>query len=109
MEYDIRMLEPSKGECPFERWISSLRDKSAMDQISARLRRVKNGNLGDSKGVGGGVNELRIDFGPGYRIYYAVSGKIVIVLLGGGEKHSQQRDIVSTQKLWRENKDEFER
>ena len=109
MEYDIRMLEPAKGECPFEGWIASLRDNTAISKVITRIRRVRIGNLGDAKSVGGGVSELRVDYGPGYRVYFAVSGKTVVVLLGGGDKHTQQRDIASAQRLWRENKDEYER
>ena len=73
MEYEIRMLEPEDELCPFDEWMSSLRDKQAIMRIFARLRRVRAGNLGDSRSVGGGVSELRVDYGPGYRVYYAIS------------------------------------
>lgn len=109
MEYDIRMLEPEEGYCPFERWFVSLRDKQAVIRVHARLIRLRNGNVGDTRSVGGSVNELRIDYGPGYRVYFAVVAGTIIVLISGGDKSTQQRDIVSARKLWKENKDAAEK
>jgi putative addiction module killer protein len=109
MEYHVKVLELENGRCPFERWFSALRDKTAIARIRARLVRVRDGNLGDIRTVGGGVSELRIDYGPGNRIYLAFSKEEIVVLVNGGDKTTQQDDIEMAQKLWRENKDAAER
>lgn len=70
--------------------------------IARRIERLANGNFGDVKSVGGKVSELRVDFGPGYRVYFVRSGEAVIVLLCGGDKSSQQRDIATAQKMAKE-------
>ena len=70
--------------------------------VDARLARVRAGNFGDGKAVGGGVFELRIAFGPGLRVYYGLHGKRIVVLLGGGDKSSQSRDIRRAQRLWQQ-------
>jgi len=77
----------------FSRWLKRLRDRQAIARINARLRRVSLGNIGDVKPVGGGVHELRIPHGKGYRLYFIHEGERVIVLLCGGDKGSQGRDI----------------
>lgn len=77
----------------FKTWIRSLKDKIARSIINARIRRLSLGNKGDTKGVGDNVSELRIDYGPGYRVYYCQRGKELIILLCGGDKSSQQKDI----------------
>ncbi len=86
----------------FKRWVRGLRDRRAISRINARLRSVSLGNLGDFKPVGGGVSEMRINYGPGYRIYFVRSGPTVVVLLCGGDKGSQQRDIASAKRLAQE-------
>ncbi|MDY0088450.1 MAG: type II toxin-antitoxin system RelE/ParE family toxin [Coriobacteriia bacterium] len=85
----------------YQRWFESLRDLSAQLRIAARIRRVSLGNLGDVKSVGDGVLELRVMCGPGYRVYLTRHGEIVIVLLAGGDKSTQQRDIERAKKLAR--------
>ncbi len=70
--------------------------------MRARLNRIRLGNFGDCKSVGGGVEELRIDFGPGYRVYYGREGAVVVILLCGGDKRSQAKDIFRAQEYWRE-------
>lgn len=77
----------------FDRWFDQLRDKQGKARIEARLRRVGLGHLGDVKPVGEGVSELRVDCGPGYRIYLASRGLQLVILLAGGDKSSQPRDI----------------
>lgn len=74
-------------------WLNSLGDFQARDRIVARVQRLLMGNPGDMGPVGGGVSELRIDYGPGYRVYYWQRGDFLVVLLGGGDKDSQRRDI----------------
>lgn len=78
----------------FREWRSKLKDRLAVLRINARIERMVDGNFGDIRSVGGGVSELRIDYGPGYRVYFTRRGKTVIILLAGGDKHSQKTDIV---------------
>ena len=73
-----------------------------MAVIDARLARVRRGNFGDAKSVGDGVHELRIDFGPGYRVYFGREGSRIVILLCGGAKKSQQRDIATAKRYWKE-------
>ncbi len=77
----------------FASWLKSLKDSKARAKISARLRMAQMGNLGDCEPVGGGVSEMRVHFGPGYRLYFTRTGDIVYLLLTGGDKSSQKRDI----------------
>lgn len=77
----------------FDRWHATLRDRQARLRITARLKRAEQGNLGDAKSVGGGVSELRIAYGPGYRLYFTRRGLEVVVLLCGGDKSTQPQDI----------------
>jgi putative addiction module killer protein len=79
--------------------IKKLRDNVAVARIQVRIRRVALGNLGDTKAVGGGVSELRIDYGPGYRVYYTRQGDTIVVLLIGGDKKTQSADILRAQEL----------
>lgn len=89
----------------FDRWLRQLRDIRAKARIEARIRRLSLGNPGDVKPVGDGISELRIDYGPGYRVYFMAKGPIIVVLLCGGDKGSQSRDIElakSIALLWKE-------
>jgi len=81
----------------FQDWLDGLNDRRAQIRIAARLRLAEAGNLGDWQPVGGAVSELRIDFGPGYRLYFTRRGKLLIVMLAGGDKSSQKRDIKRAQ------------
>jgi putative addiction module killer protein len=89
----------------FDDWFNSLRDRKSRLRIDDRIRRVSDGNFGDSKSVGDGVQELRLPFGPGYRIYYMWRGSELIILLRGGDKSSQARDIAKAKSLAREIQD----
>jgi putative addiction module killer protein len=94
--YQVRLTEE------FKDWLDALRDRRAQIRIVARLRSAEAGNLGDWKSVGGGVSELRVNFGAGYRLYFARRGCIVIVMLAGGDKSSQKTDIERAQRIARE-------
>ena len=83
----------------YARWFSALRDRQARARIDIRIRRLSLGNFGDVKPVGSGVSELRIDHGPGYRIYFLQRGTDIMVLLGGGDKGSQSQDIHTAKAL----------
>ena len=84
----------------FAKWLKRLKDINARAHINMRLKRILlTGNLGDTKFVGDGVYELRIDYGPGYRVYYAQRGEEILLLLIGGDKSSQQKDIEKAKKI----------
>lgn len=83
----------------FVRWLDSLRDRRASGRIVDRIKRAANGNFGDVKSAGGGVSEMRIDYGPGYRVYFFQRDKELIVLLCGGDKRAQQADINEAKRL----------
>lgn len=85
----------------YAHWFEGLRDARARARIIARIRRLSLGNAGDVKAVGEGVSELRIDYGPGYRVYFAQQGPFLAVLLTGGDKRTQRRDIATAWKLAR--------
>jgi len=86
----------------FIKWLSGLSDARAVAKIAIRIDRVALGNFGDAAPVGEGVSELRIDFGPGYRVYFVQRGKSVVILLGGGSKSTQGRDIKAAKLLAKE-------
>jgi putative addiction module killer protein len=77
----------------FRTWLRRLKDDNAVARIVARIRRIEQGNLGDTKSVGAGLMEIRIDYGPGYRIYYVQRGATIVILLCAGDKRTQQKDI----------------
>ena len=95
-----RNYERPDGRAPFEEWIASLTDKIGRFRILARIDRALQGNLGDYSSVGAGVIELRIDVGPGYRVYAGLSGEELIILLCGGDKSSQEQDIAKAHEYW---------
>ena len=96
------LLYRQGGRCPFWEWISSLKDGRAVGIVRARLNRIRLGNFGDCKAVGEGVEELRIDFGPGYRVYFGRQSALVVILLCGGSKKTQAKDIANAKKYWKE-------
>ena len=92
-EIRIELYRDSKGRSPILEWLSSIKSHEFLDRIDARLNLIRLGNLGDHKFLEGGICELRLYFGPGYRIYFAREGRTIIILLNGGGKGSQKRDI----------------
>lgn len=97
-----------KQTATFAKWESRLRDKRAKTMIAARLMRLAAGLPGDAKPVGEGVSELRIHYGPGYRVYFQQRGAVLVILLCGGDKGSQEKDIVTAKQLargWSEHND----
>lgn len=92
----------------FRNWLDALRDRKARLRIDDRLKRLAHGHSGDTKSVGGGVFELRLQFGPGYRVYYIWQGDVLILLLNGGDKDSQTRDIAKARQLAKEADDGIE-
>lgn len=90
---ELRTYETIDGKKPFDEWLDRLKDKTTLARIVARLNRVALGNLGDAKSVSDGVSELRLAFGKGYRVYFAQEGDKIILLLCGGDKGSQNKDI----------------
>jgi putative addiction module killer protein len=100
---EIRYYVAPSGEEPFAEWFAEL-DGAAAAKITRALVRIEQGNLSNVKSVGEGVLEYRIDFGPGYRIYFGRDGNTIVVLLTGGAKKRQQRDIDAARAIWRDYK-----
>lgn len=98
MKYEIREYE-ERGRSPYHKWFSGL-DGAVKARIFRHIARMEGGNLGDSKSVGEGVTELRMHFGAGYRVYYGRDGDTLIILLGGGSKRGQSRDIKAAKERW---------
>lgn len=95
------MIEIRETEA-FSIWLRALRDSQARARIAARVRRLAFGNPGDVRPVGEGVSEMRIHYGPGYRVYYVQRGEVLVVLLCGGDKSTQDRDIAAAKRLAKE-------
>jgi putative addiction module killer protein len=95
------MIEVRRTEI-FAKWLAGLRDLNAKGRIASRISRLESGNPGDVKPVGGGVSELRIDHGPGYRVYFAKQGKEIVILLCGGDKRTQDADIKTAKAMAKE-------
>lgn len=107
MEVSAREVENyirPDGSCPFENWMASLRDQRARARIRTRIGRIRLGNLGNCEPVGSGVSELKIDYGPGYRVYFGQVGMKLVILLCGGDKSSQSEDIKQAIEYWEEYK-----
>ena len=92
-EYSLRHYVAAHGKRPFAEWLCSLSDRNAAARVQIRLERLRLGNFGDVRSLGKGLSELRIDVGPGYRVYFIVEGQSIVVLLCGGDKTTQQKDI----------------
>lgn len=99
---EIERYVTADGQIPFDNWFDSIRVSKTQTIISKRLDRVRMGNLGDYRSVGGGVFELRIDYGRGYCIYFGQVGTTIVLLLCGGDKSSQIKDIRQAQEYWRD-------
>ena len=99
--YAVRQYVRNDGRCPFREWISALATP-VRARISARVDRFQAGNLGDAKSVGGGVHEARLMFGPGYRVYFGIHRRQVVLLLCGGDKATQHRDIEKAKTYWQD-------
>lgn len=101
--YELRQYADAHGRNPFASWFETLDGVTAV-RIERALLRLANGNVSNAKAVGAGVTELKMDFGPGYRVYFGRDGRTVILLLGGGTKKRQNRDIAAAQERWIEYK-----
>lgn len=101
----VRAYTTPDGRKPFREWLTSLKDKRAQAEIYTRIERVELGNFGDCKrGISGRVGELRIDTGQGYRVYFGEMKNIIVILLCGGDKRTQKRDIKKAEKYWQDAK-----
>lgn len=98
--YELRRYVTRAGKEPLGQWFRGLRDKALRARMEARLARLALGHFGDCKPIRDGVWELRIDAGPGIRIYYAMAGRVCVLLLNGGDKRSQARDIERAIQYW---------
>jgi putative addiction module killer protein len=101
-QVEVRIFALENGREPFTEWHKRLKDKRAQARIDVRIARVRTGNFGDCKSVGGDVYELRIDYGPGYRVYFGKIESTIILLLCGGDKSSQDDDIRKAKEYWRD-------
>jgi len=101
---EVVVFADEDGKEPFTDWINRLRDVMGRKRILARVARLEQGNFGDCEPVGEGVSELRMFFGPGYRVYLGEEGSFVVVLLCGGDKGTQDRDIEAAKRYWKEYK-----
>ncbi len=100
---DVREYVDPKGRIPYRDWLVKL-DAAARARIIAATLRLEQGNFSTAKSAGSGVSELRLDFGPGYRVYFGKDGEQLVILLGGGTKKRQQADIDAAHALWAEYK-----
>ena len=98
---ELREYIDPEGRSPYARWFNRL-DAQAAAKVATALVRMEQGNLSNAQGVGAGVLECRIDFGPGYRVYFGKDGDVLIILLGGGTKKRQQQNIQTAHNLWQE-------
>lgn len=102
---ELQIYQNSNGHEPFTEWLKSIRDQKIRTRIQARLDRLVDGNFGDCEPVGEGISEIRLHFGAGYRIYFGEVKNIIVLLLCGGDKSSQTRDIKRAKTYWQEYKE----
>lgn len=99
---EIFVFETADGRVPFRDWMTRIKGQPVYEKVVARLERIEEGNFGEHRPVGEGVSELVIDFGPGYRVYYGLDGRDIVILLAGGSKATQQKDIDAAKQYWRQ-------
>jgi putative addiction module killer protein len=104
LPYTLSYYLTEAGDKPFKEWLDGLKDIMARQKVRIRLDRVRLGNLGKNRSVGEGVYELKIDYGPGYRVYYGLDKKTVVLLLLGGDKAFQRKDITQARTYWEDYK-----
>lgn len=102
--YEVEHVLSTNGVDIYQSWLDTVRDKRSKARITTRVDRAALGNFGKTEPVGDGVFEMKLDFGPGFRVYYAVEGSKIIFLLGGGSKDKQQNDIDQAKALWKSHK-----
>jgi putative addiction module killer protein len=102
----LKVYAAADGKEPYTEWLENLKDYTTRARIIRRVERLKQGNYGDCKSVGAGVQELRLFFGSGYRVYIGEAGNDVVILLCGGDKDSQDRDIERAKKYWQAYQEE---
>ena len=98
--YEINNYLTETEQDPYAKWLFKLPDRQAKARVIVRVDRMSTGNFGDVKPLGNGVWEARIDWGPGYRVYYAIAGKKIILLLLGGDKRKQNADVFTAKEFW---------
>ncbi len=101
-DFTIYEYTDTNGHSPYARWLKKIRDKTARARIMLQIERMRLGLSGDWKPIGDGLSELRIHYGPGYRVYYGKPGKRIVLILGGGNKRSQQADISLAKSRWKD-------
>ncbi len=99
---EVRIYQTEEGKTPYKSWFNGLRNLKTKAKIDVRINRIRLGNFGDCSTVGGGVSELRVDHGPGYRIYFGQWDSEIVILLLGGDKSTQQRDIEKAKDYWQD-------
>lgn len=99
--YEVKHVLSANGVDIYQAWLNTVQDTRSKAKITTRVDRAALGNFGDHKSVGDGVFEMRLDFGPGFRVYYAIEKQKIIFLLGGGSKDKQQNDIDQAKALWK--------
>jgi putative addiction module killer protein len=104
MHKELRTYRTRDGKEPFTDWLLTLKDRVTRVQIRNRVNRISLGNYGDYKSIGEGVYELRISYGPGYRVYFAEQTNTIVLLLIGGDKSSQEKDIAKAKQYWKDIK-----
>jgi putative addiction module killer protein len=98
--FQIKYYRDARGRAPFLEWLEALGDRVARAKIKTRIDRLERGHFGDYRFLGGGVHELKIHFGPGYRIYFGIFERTIVVILHGGSKQTQERDIQTAKERW---------
>src|SRR3989344_9042043 len=99
---EARYYVAANGKAPCEEWLENLKDRQGRTIIKARLRRMEMGNPGSHRFIGQGITELKIDFGPGYRVYFGEDGETLVILLCGGDKSTQESDIFKAREYWKD-------